>query len=1245
MAAPLTPAALIALLKHPLTASGPAARGPHRRLTARLEAESLRGGPPEIAWGALKAWAARAGGEAPAWIAWLEATLAPLAAAAPAPLDAVLARHRDAAEALASGPGGEAHILWDKDAGTAALALFEALAADAAAFGSITAAEYRALLATLMAGRDVPEEAVVTHPGIAIWGTLEARVQRPDLAILGGLNEGIWPRLPPPDPWLSRGLRRDLGLPSPDNRIGLSAHDFQQAMAAPRIVLSRAIRDAEAPTVASRWLLRLENLLSGLGSEGQAALDAAKARGRATLAEAARLDRPETAMPAAKRPAPRPPADARPAQLSVTQIETLVRDPYAIYARHVLGLRPLEPLGRAPDALARGSALHAALEAFLAETEAGLPADAGAVLARVTDTALREAAPWPAIRLLWSARLARAAPWFLEGERTRRARARPAARERRGARALDWHAAAVHGDGQGRPHRRHALRRIRALRLQVGRRALGEGGGGLPPAASARRCDRHRRGLRGDRARAGGTHGTDRPRRAAEPGGRRRSRCGLGPAARADRHLPGDARSRLRGPAAAAAADLRERLRPSLALRRMGRRRPAGAGGCRMRLEATAAQNTAAVPDRSSWVAANAGSGKTRVLTDRVARLLLAGTEPQKILCLTYTKAAAAEMQTRLYRTLGAWAMLPEPDLRAALDALGEPGATLPRDRLDRARTLFARALETPGGLRIQTIHAFCDALLRRFPLEAGVAPNFTVLEDRRARALRAEVLDALAAGDAPELAALAVHLVGDDPDTLLREIGHTREAFAAPFAPEALAARLGIDPADDAGSIAARVLGPDGRDLLRALIPVLAGGKATDIKAAETLAAAIDAEDAGLVAVLERVLLTGTGADTPFVARTGKFPTKDLRAGHPGLMDDLDALMDRVEAGRLQRLGIAAFRRSVALNAFARRWLTALAARKAALGLIDFDDLIDRARSLLGRRETAAWVLWRLDGGIDHILVDEAQDTSPAQWRVIEAISAEFFAGLGAREGLERTIFVVGDEKQSIYSFQGAEPAAFGQMRERFGTMLDGLERALQPCDLIYSFRSAQPILALVDAVLAGPAGTQFGGPVTHHAVDPAMPGRVELWPFLEPDARADEPPWDQPLDMPAPGDPAARLADRIAATIRGWLIEGRALPGAPDGRQVRAGDVLILVQRRGAVFDAVIRALKRHAVPVAGADVLRVGGELAVRDLVAALRVAATPADDLSLAAFLRSPVGGFSERDLFALAHGRPARCGRR
>ena len=435
--APATPEALLILLKHPLTAGGE--RGGHLALTARLE-RRLRGGAPVIDWDALGA--ALEGEAAAAWLGWLRASLAPLEGIGAAPLGDVVAAHVAAAEALAAGPAGAGAALWDREAGIRALALLRSLALEADAYGApITPAEYRALLASLMAASDVPEEAVVTHPGVFIWGTLEARARSADIIILGGLNEGIWPRLPGADPWLNRAMRREIGLPSPERRIGLSAHDFQQAAGAGQVILSRATRDADAPTVAARWLLRLENLLLGLPPEGPAALEEARARGRTLVAQAARLDRPEATVQAARRPAPRPPLAAFPAELSVTQIETLVRDPYEIYARKVLRLRPLDPIGRQPDAMTRGSAIHAMLDAFLGATEDGLPENAAEIFRDSAAAEFARVAPWPAVRALWIARLDRAAEWFLLGEEDRRERAAPFARERPGRRALDGLAA------------------------------------------------------------------------------------------------------------------------------------------------------------------------------------------------------------------------------------------------------------------------------------------------------------------------------------------------------------------------------------------------------------------------------------------------------------------------------------------------------------------------------------------------------------------------------------------------------------------------------------------------------------------------------------------------------------------------------------------------------------------------------------------------------------------------------------
>lgn len=438
----LTPAELLALLKHPLVASAPGSRGPHLRLTSSLERACLRGGPPWVQWDALAAWAATEDGAGEdsatqVWIGWLRAALAPLAAATPRPLAAHLASHRAAAEAVAAGPaGGGGHGLWEREAGVEAAALLALAEAEADAGGDLTPADYRGLFQSLLIGRDVPEDAPVTHPGIAIWGTLEARVQFADVLVLGGLTEGVWPRLPTADPWLGRGLRRIIGLPSPEERIGLSAHDFQQAMGARRVVVSRALRDAEAPTVASRWLLRLENLLLGLGPEGDDALAAARARGRRLVQIAARLDEPEARVPAAARPAPRPPAAARPRELSVTQVETLIRDPYAIYARKVLGLRPLDPPGRRPDALSRGIVIHAALDDFVTATLEALPEDAAALYRHTIERALERNAPWPAVRAIWTARLTRAARWFLEGETARRARGEPGRREVTGRREV-----------------------------------------------------------------------------------------------------------------------------------------------------------------------------------------------------------------------------------------------------------------------------------------------------------------------------------------------------------------------------------------------------------------------------------------------------------------------------------------------------------------------------------------------------------------------------------------------------------------------------------------------------------------------------------------------------------------------------------------------------------------------------------------------------------------------------------------
>ncbi len=650
--------------------------------------------------------------------------------------------------------------------------------------------------------------------------------------------------------------------------------------------------------------------------------------------------------------------------------------------------------------------------------------------------------------------------------------------------------------------------------------------------------------------------------------------------------------------------------------------------------DASERQVLAADPAASTWLSANAGSGKTRVLTDRVARLLLAGTEPQRILCLTYTKAAAAEMQNRLFRRLGGWAMLEEDALRAALADLGVE-QTIDTALLAEARRLFARAIETPGGLRIQTIHSFCAGLLRRFPLEAGVSPQFTEMDDRAARLLRNEIVEEMADGPHGWRVAAMARLMSDaDFTALTAEMARARAGLVPPLTRAAALDLFGLPPGSDAASLVADTLPQGTASLLSEVAGVMARGSTNDVKAAARLARAAQApRDLALLAALEDVLLT-SGGKAPFTAKIGTLPTKPTQPRLGPLLDPLNDLMTRVEEARPLRVALMAAERTLALHDFAAAFLPDYAARKAARGWLDFDDLIARARVLLTDASVAQWVLFRLDGGIDHILVDEAQDTSPDQWQVIRSLAQEFTAGKGARDG-NRTIFVVGDKKQSIYSFQGADLAAFDRMKDDFAQRLAQVGTRLQDRALEHSFRSSPAILHLVDQTFAGQG---LGGPVRHLAFHPDMPGRVDLWPALAAAEGVPDTAWDDPVDLVADSDPPVLLARQVAAAIAGIVARGERIMVAGTLRAVTPGDVLILVQRRGAMFTQVIRACKAAGLPVAGADRLKLTAELAVKDLVALLSFLATPEDDLSLAAALRSPLFGWTEDALFRLAHGR-------
>jgi len=656
--------------------------------------------------------------------------------------------------------------------------------------------------------------------------------------------------------------------------------------------------------------------------------------------------------------------------------------------------------------------------------------------------------------------------------------------------------------------------------------------------------------------------------------------------------------------------------------------------------EASQRQIQASMPRDSVWLGANAGSGKTKVLTDRVARMLLNGTEPQRILCLTYTKAAAAEMQNRLLKLLGGWAMMEEVKLRTYLADLGEEGV-ITDERLADARRLFAKAIETPGGLKIQTIHAFCASLLRRFPLEAEVPHGFSEMDDRAGDLMREELLEEIALGpDRAVLDAVLLAYSGEDLGVICREISQNRAFFIPSRNRSDIFRSYGLPGDLTAQAITSRVFEAGDLELIQSAAPACLASSANDQKLGVVFSQ-IEALDLTALERLADVMNNKGTATVPFGAKGDKLLTKALqnKLGE-AVCEGLKDLAERVAEAREERLAFAAAERSHVLHRFAQIYLPRIARYKAQRGWLDFDDLIERAAALLSNPSVAQWVLFKLDGGIDHILVDEAQDTSPGQWRVIERIADEFTSGQGAREA-DRTLFVVGDRKQSIYSFQGADLEHFEAMQSHFQAKFEGIGAPLRPLELEHSFRSSAAILRVVELCFAQGAVQGLGGPPNHIAFQAELPGRVDLWPVVAQETQKEDSDWQDPVDLVGETSDTVVLARAIASEIRAMIDQGVQIPDrdAPEGaRPVHEGDFLILVRRRSDLFAETIRACKAANLQVAGADRLKLGAELAVRDIRALLAFLATPEDDLSLAEALRSPLLCWSEAEVYDLAHAR-------
>jgi len=664
-----------------------------------------------------------------------------------------------------------------------------------------------------------------------------------------------------------------------------------------------------------------------------------------------------------------------------------------------------------------------------------------------------------------------------------------------------------------------------------------------------------------------------------------------------------------------------------------------------------AMQARASEPTHSAWVSANAGSGKTFVLSRRVVRLLLAGVEPSRILCLTYTKAAAGEMSNRVFEILGKWAVMTDAQLREEL--LSVEGKTPTVIQMNQARILFARALETPGGLKIQTIHAFCEALLHQFPLEANVPGKFSVMDDGQQQRLIEEarkrvIVDADAHPGSPlgqSFISMMEVATDGEIERALKNIVEQREELAEWLeqigGPEGVGKQARHQFAYSANDTVAGLCEQAVKqsifaiDDLRQMSNI---GQSSPAAYDRNLAARIESfflakSPDDQLAELAKIFLTSTGG-----IRTYKgFAGKEVKAHFP----DLEAMLE-VEAPRL----IKAQRRvktfcqiveTERLMVVAEQVINQYRNDKRNRGLLDFDDLINRTGDLLTRKDARAWVLYKLDLGIDHILLDEAQDTSPQQWQIIGALVDEFFSGESAKVN-RRTVFAVGDEKQSIYSFRGAEPRNFSVQRRHFLRQANAANMEFADVGLGLSFRSTSDVLGAVDTVFAledNARGLTFdAAPPPHTAARKNDPGSVEVWDLLEGDDGEVPENWHVPVDVSTQHQ-ALQLADKIAQQLNNWI---GTEPLHAKSRPIGASDILVLVRSRDRFVGALNRALKEYDIPVAGADRLAITDHIAVQDLMALGQVMLTPDDDLSLATVLKSPLLGLNEQDLLDLTLSR-------
>jgi ATP-dependent helicase/nuclease subunit A len=654
-------------------------------------------------------------------------------------------------------------------------------------------------------------------------------------------------------------------------------------------------------------------------------------------------------------------------------------------------------------------------------------------------------------------------------------------------------------------------------------------------------------------------------------------------------------------------------------------------------------QRRAADPAVSAWVRANAGTGKTHVLVQRILRLLLSGANPRSILCLTFTKNAAAEMEARVLATLGEWVTSSEAALRARLAQLL---AQAPAEaEMALARSLFAAVIDAPGGLAIMTIHSFCERVLRRYSLEANVPPNFSVLTEEEAQETLQEASSAAFASAAEgvlgeALDCVAAHAGEGEFARVLQAMLAMRNAIAhlfrvtpaehpLPLIEVRLRRLFALAPHDRRDGLIACAASLLDTSTLKEAAAALAGGSKTDGEGAARFEAVLRADGAEAACAALKAAFTTKGGEPRKSLMTAGVKKRAL-----ALHERLSAAQEAFLALDAKLAGLKLVEASLALLRLGQAIFERYEAAKRARAALDFDDLIAKALSLLSRQGATEWVLYELDARIDHILVDEAQDTSPEQWAIVERLTSDFFAGEGARDCIP-TLFAVGDEKQSIYGFQGAAPELLRAYGELYEAKVQEAGLVWCAADLDLSFRTLGPILAAVDDVSAALPGLGQGM-VRHLAYRRESGGLVELWQPERGERQDKGTVWEPEAEAAPASKPAELLAARIATQIKHWLESGEGL--SAGGRAIEPGDILILLRKREPMASLLQAALKGEGIPVAGADRMALIDELAVMDLLALGDALLQPEDDLSLAAVLKGPLFGFDEDRLFRLAYGR-------